>query len=154
MFLRQTCREIPKLSFSSLSQCEGKGTAPGGPGASMRGVLRDRLLSEGLPAITEQIMKKKIQSLGGQAVISKEPPTSCPRCAEPMQGRVYHSFLGHLGLHGLADKYFDGDVKAAQQRLRENGRARSDPFPGNGAWKPYRPIQVKVELGDEWMEVP
>jgi hypothetical protein len=57
-----------------------------------------------------------------------------------MEGRSYHSYLGHLGLHGLADKYFEGDVQAAQKRLRENGRARSDPFPGNGAWNRYVPI--------------
>lgn len=71
-----------------------------------------------------------------------------------MQGRVYHSYLGHLGLHGIADKYFDGDIKAAQKRLRENGRARSDPAPWNGAWKSYQPIPVKVEIGGEWMEKP
>lgn len=82
-------------------------------------------------------MNRLIQSLGGQAVIARDAPTTCPRCGESMQGRVYHSFLGHLGLHGLADKYFKGDLGAAQKRLRENGLARQDPFPGNGAWKPY-----------------
>jgi hypothetical protein len=86
-------------------------------------------------------MNKKIHSLGGKAVIEKDPPANCPRCGKTMQGRSYHSYLGHLGLHGLADKYFDGDIEAAQKRLRENGRARSDPFPANGAWKPYQPIQ-------------
>lgn len=85
-------------------------------------------------------IRAKAGSLGGKAVISKTPPQRCPRCNQSMQGRSYHSYLGHLGLHGLADKYFDGDVQATQKRLRENGRARSDPFPGNGAWKPYRPI--------------
>lgn len=85
-------------------------------------------------------IRKRRASLGGKAVIDKMPPTHCPRCRQSMQGRTYHSYLGHLGLHGLADKYFDGDVQAAQKRLRENGRARSDPFPGNGAWKSYVPI--------------
>ena len=85
-------------------------------------------------------MKKKIHSLGGKAVAAKPVPPQCPRCGKSMQGRVYHSYLGHLGLHGLADKYFDGDIEAAQKQLRENGRARSDPFPGNGAWRPYRQI--------------
>lgn len=91
-------------------------------------------------------MKKFVQSMGGKAVISKPAPDVCPRCGESMKGRVYHSFLGHLGLHGLADKYFDGDIHAAQKRLRENGVARQDPFPGNGAWKQYRQI---VDLGKE-----
>lgn len=99
-------------------------------------------------------MRKKIQRLGGQAVIGKAVPARCPRCGQSMQGRVYHSFLGHLGLHGLADKYFEGDLQATQRRLQENGRARQDPFPTNGAWKRYQPIQVKVHLGDEWMEIP
>lgn len=90
-------------------------------------------------------MNTLIQSLGGKAVISKAVPTTCPRCGIPMQGRVYHSFLGHLGLHGFADKYFNGDMGAAQKRLRENGLARQDPFPGNGAWKPY------ISIGEEVM---
>lgn len=94
------------------------------------------------------------QSLGGQAVKDKEVPDSCPRCGQRMKGRKYHSYLGHLGLHGLADKYFDGDIQAAQERLRRNGLARQDPFPENGAWQPYQPIPVKVELGGEWIEIP
>jgi len=85
-------------------------------------------------------MNKKIHSLGGKAVASKTVPPNCPRCGKPMQGRVYHSYLGHLGLHGLADHHFNGDLEAAQKQLRENGRARSDPFPANGAWKPYRSV--------------
>jgi hypothetical protein len=91
-------------------------------------------------------MKKFIHSLGGKAVAQKAAPAECPRCGKNMQGRPYHSYLGHLGLHGLADHHFNGDITAAQKRLRENGRARQDPFPGNGAWAPYRPI---VDLGKE-----
>jgi hypothetical protein len=87
---------------------------------------------------------KTIQSLGGQAVISKSAPAICPRCNASMVGRSWHSFLGHLGLHGLADKYFKGDIQAAQKQLRENGLARQDPFPGNGAWRPYVPIDKLV----------
>jgi hypothetical protein len=89
-------------------------------------------------------MNKKIQSLGGKAIISNAVPATCPRCGKSMQGRVYHSYLGHLGLHGLADKYFQGNLDAAQKRLRENGIARQDPFPGNGAWKRYQPIGQEV----------
>jgi hypothetical protein len=99
-------------------------------------------------------MKKRIHVLGGRAVKSLPVPEKCPKCGEPMQGRVYHSYLGHLGLHGLAEKYFNGDVEAAQKRLRENGRARSDKFPGNGAWKQYQPIPVQCEIGGELMERP
>ncbi len=98
--------------------------------------------------------KKSKQSLGGQAVINKAVPDRCPFCRRSMQGRVYHSYLGHLGLHGLANKYFEGDIHAAQKRLRENGRARMDPAPWNGAWKQYQPIPVRHEIGGEWMERP
>jgi hypothetical protein len=62
-----------------------------------------------------------------------------------MAGRRWHSYLGHLGLHGLADRYFKGDLQAAQQRLRENGLAHQDPYPENGAWPEYQPL----EGGDE-----
>ncbi len=71
-----------------------------------------------------------------------------------MAGRVYHSYLGHLGLHGLADKYFDGDIEEAQKRLRENGRARSDPFRANGAFPAYKPIPVTMEIAGEPMARP
>lgn len=91
--------------------------------------------------MTSRMVRKRRAQAGGRAVIDKQPPQSCPRCNRPMDKKTWHGYLGHLGIHGLADKYFDGDFQAAQKRLRENGRARSDPFPGNGAWKPYRPIQ-------------
>jgi hypothetical protein len=78
--------------------------------------------------------------LGGLAVKEKAPPASCPRCGQSMKGRSWHSYLGHLGLHGLADNHFDGDVEAAQRRLQENGLARQDPAPENGVWPRYRPI--------------
>ncbi|MCI0550881.1 MAG: hypothetical protein L0287_07995 [Anaerolineae bacterium] len=87
------------------------------------------------------MLNRSIQSKGGKAVISKDVPAACPRCGKPMQGRMYHSYLRHLGLHGLADKYFQGNIDAAQKRLRENGLARQDPFPGNGAWKPYQSVR-------------
>ena len=95
-------------------------------------------------------MKNRNQSLGGKAVISKAAPAVCPRCNMDMSGRSWHSFLGHLGLHGLADKYFEGDIQAAQKHLRENGVARQDPFPGNGAWKAYRPVHELLGNSQEW----
>jgi len=99
-------------------------------------------------------MKKRIHVLGGRAAVNNPVPAVCPYCHASMQGRSYHSYLGHLGLHGLANKYFKGNLQAAQKRLRENGRARSDPFRGNGAWKPYRPILVTMEIGGELMQTP
>jgi len=80
--------------------------------------------------------------LGGRAVGSKTPPPTCPhpRCELSMQGRSWHSYLGHLGLHGLADNWFGGDLEMAQRRLRRNGLARQDPVPGNGAWPEYQPV--------------
>ena len=87
-------------------------------------------------------MKNRIHSLGGKAVSQKPAPDTCPRCSASMSGRSWHSFLGHLGLHGLADKYFNGDFQAAQKRLRQNGVARQDPFEGNGAWPSYQPVSL------------
>lgn len=86
------------------------------------------------------------RSRGGQAVAKKYAPLHpCPRC-----GKIYpiatpwHTWLGHLGLHGLADKYFGGDITAAQRRLRNNGLARQDPAPWNGAWPKYRSVKEGV----------
>jgi hypothetical protein len=83
------------------------------------------------------------QQLGGKAVAQKyAPPWPCPRC-----GKVYPfltpwmAWIGHLGLHSLADKYFGGDIQAAQKRLRENGQAKTDAAPWNGAFPKYRPIR-------------
>jgi hypothetical protein len=78
--------------------------------------------------------------LGGLAVRDRRPPAFCPRCGASMAGRVWHSYLGHLGLHGLADAHFDGDIEAAQRRLQENGRARQDPYPENGAMPKYQAV--------------
>lgn len=86
------------------------------------------------------IGRKQGASAGGQAVKDKLPPETCLHCGQRMEGRKWHSYLGHLGLHGLADRYFGGDIQAAQQRLRKNGLAIQDPAPWNGAWSKYRPI--------------
>lgn len=82
---------------------------------------------------------------GGLAVRAKESPEACPHCGQPMNGRAWHSFLGHLGLHGLANNHFNGDIHAAQERLRRNGLAKQDPFPENGAFQPYRPVTDHTE---------
>jgi len=42
---------------------------------------------------------------GGLAVRKRYPPIRCPKCGkEIVFGSPWHSYLGHLGLHGLADK--------------------------------------------------
>jgi hypothetical protein len=78
--------------------------------------------------------------LGGKAVAGKKPPPECPRCGKPTGDRGWHSYLGHLGLHGLADRYFGGDIQAAQEHLRHNGLARQDAAPWNGAVGEYKPL--------------
>jgi len=77
---------------------------------------------------------------GGRAVARKAVPARCPRCGLELGGRSWHSYLGHLGLHGLADRWFWGDLEAAQKRLRENGLARQDAVPENGAMPRYVPV--------------
>lgn len=83
------------------------------------------------------------QRAGGLAVAQKEAPLRCPRCGKEYPFLAsWMSHLGHLGLHGLADKYFNGDIEAAQKRLRENGLARQEEGASwsNGAWPRYRPV--------------
>jgi len=79
--------------------------------------------------------------LGGRAVALKQAPLACPRCSKQFAfATPWHSYLGHLGLHGLADNHFGGDIEAAQRRLQRNGLARQDPTPWNGAWPKYKPV--------------
>lgn len=85
------------------------------------------------------------RSKGGKAVKKRTPPAVCPHCGQPMAGRKWHSYLGHMGLHGLANRYFGGDMLKAQKRLQRNGLARLDPFPGNGAWPRYTPVTGEKE---------
>lgn len=40
------------------------------------------------------------QRKGGLVVSRKQPPATCPYCGRLMTGRKWHSYLGHLGLHG------------------------------------------------------
>lgn len=89
-------------------------------------------------ALTEKQLAARRK--GGRALVNKTPPPHCPRCGQEMTGRSWHSYLGHLGLHGLADKHFDGDIEQAQIRLRNNGLARQDPAAWNQAWPTYQPI--------------
>jgi hypothetical protein len=53
------------------------------------------------------------------------------------------SYLGHKGLHGLADRYFSGCPSSAARHLALNAVAKYDPAPWNGAFryqfiKPYQ----------------
>lgn len=88
------------------------------------------------------------QSKGGKAVARKFAPLKCPKCEREFTGwENWHVYLGHLGLHGLADKYFEGNIIAAQKHLRQNGLARLDPAPWNKAWPKYKPLPGKEEPG-------
>ncbi len=89
-------------------------------------------------------------SAGGKAVAKKIPPATCPKCGRSMAGRVWHSYLGHLGLHGLADSWFEGDLIACQKRLQENSLALYDPAPWNGAWPKYRPVTTITGKTIKW----
>lgn len=91
---------------------------------------------------------KAHQSANGHAAKQLVPPETCPRCGRSYQGKSWHSWLGHLGLHGTADRYFNGDIVAAQRRLRENGQARQDPAPWNRAFPRYRPITNGRRAGE------
>jgi hypothetical protein len=82
---------------------------------------------------------------GRQAQAQAEVPAVCPHCGRSLAGYSFNRYLGHLGLHGLADNHFNGDVAAAQKRLRENALAlaEQDASWSNGAWGRYRPITTE-----------
>ncbi len=92
----------------------------------------------------ERIAPMTPQQKGGKAVSQKYAPLwPCPYCGKVYPAATPYAWLGHMGLHGLANKYFNGDIKAAQRRLRENGLARQEAGASwiNGAFKPYRPVK-------------
>lgn len=93
------------------------------------------------PAQTEALARGR--SLGGLAVGKLTPPDVCPRCGRSYQGKSWYAWLGHKGLHTLADRHFGGDIQAAQAHLRANGIARQDPVPANGAFPRYKPLTTK-----------
>lgn len=69
------------------------------------------------------------QTPGGIAATNKkiDQPYQCDHCDKSWPaGTKWAKILGHLGLHGLAKKYFNGNIKAAQERLQQNGWARGD----------------------------
>jgi len=85
---------------------------------------------------------------GGKAISEKTAPLNCPKCGKEFRFlEAWHVYLGHLGLHGLADRYFDGDICQAQKHLRNNGLARQDPAPWNGAFPKYKALPPPKEKG-------
>lgn len=75
------------------------------------------------------------QALGGLAVKEYPFPARCPRCRVSLIGKTYHGYLGHMGLHAYADRYFGGNLSAAARQLAYNGMAATDPAPWNGAFQ-------------------
>jgi hypothetical protein len=74
----------------------------------------------------------------------KYAPAYCEKCHEPLPFTyTWRNYLGHLGLHGLADSRFNGDIRAAQKHLRQNGLAKQDVAPWNNAWPKYKPLPPK-----------
>ncbi len=73
------------------------------------------------------------RSRGGLAVAAIPPPNCCPRCPKS-RFRSWHQYIGHLGLHGFADRYCGGDLRAAARKFNLLGIAATDPIPWNGAF--------------------
>jgi hypothetical protein len=69
---------------------------------------------------------------GGKTTASLPAPGPCPRCGRRFESHL--QYAGHLGLHGFADRYTEGDLKAAGLKLGIVGAAAIDPFPENGAF--------------------
>lgn len=78
------------------------------------------------------------------------PPATCPRCGKAITS--WRHWLGHQGLHALADRYFSGDVAKAQEHLRRNGYAKL--YEGISYYKAdvfgrYIPLADLADLPDE-----
>ncbi len=71
-------------------------------------------------------------SKGGKAV-AKLPGGNCPKCE--MHFKTHAQLAAHLGLHGFADRYADGDIQKARHLLSITGAAASDSTPWNGAYE-------------------
>lgn len=71
-------------------------------------------------------------SKGGKKV-AKLPGGDCPRCGKHF--KTHAKLAAHLGLHGFADKYADGDIDKGRSLLSITGAAASDPAPWNGAYE-------------------
>lgn len=78
------------------------------------------------------------QAMGGLAVKSHPFPARCPRCRQSLAGKNYHGYLGHMGMHTYADRYFCGNLSAAARQLAFNGLASQDPAPWNGAFQQHK----------------
>lgn len=69
---------------------------------------------------------------GGQTTAALTGAYTCPRCKRKYTRHC--EYAGHLGLHGFADKYTNGDMQAAARKFNLLGIAAGDPFPANGAF--------------------
>lgn len=85
---------------------------------------------------------------GGLTTSAKIAPrgTRCPRCGKSFSGKPWMAYIGHKGLHGLADRYFSGCLSSAARRMALNSVAKYDPAPWNGAFQ-YKPIQPYIVKG-------
>lgn len=86
------------------------------------------------------------QQAGGLAVKEKYAPTApCPHCGKVFPFLAsWMSWIGHMGLHSTANRYFDGDISAAARQLAYNGLAAQERGAAwsNGAWqRKYKPIK-------------
>lgn len=71
---------------------------------------------------------------GGRAIAAM-PGGKCPRAG--CGGKHFATrlaLIGHKGLHGFADRFTGGDMRAAARMFNLIGQAATDPFPRNGAF--------------------
>ena len=82
-------------------------------------------------------------SQGGRATAAL-PGGICPRpdCVSSFDTRM--QLLGHLGLHGFADRFTGGDLIKARLKLGLTGAAATDPAPWNGAFAEGHKILAQI----------
>ena len=80
---------------------------------------------------TRHVFTKEECSRGGLAA-ARLPGGTCEKCNTSF--RSHMKLIGHLGLHGFADRFANGNLDKARLLLGLTGAAATDPFPQNGAF--------------------
>jgi hypothetical protein len=84
---------------------------------------------------------------GGRITAAKAAPGPCPKCGKTFPSHL--AYAGHLGLHGLADRYCQGDLKQAVVKFNLLGIAATDSHPGNGAFARAHQVQAEIQNNPE-----
>ena len=84
---------------------------------------------------------------GGRTTAGKVAPAACRKCGKTFSSHL--AYAGHLGLHGLADRYCGGDMKEALTKFNLLGIAATDCCPANGAFARAHEVAAEIRRAKE-----